>query len=76
VHRARYAGRHASASPATGIAKRHTLEQGRWWPMRWAFRPVRNPPQEEGLILPQPHPLKDRKIIMSTEVKVPTSVNR
>jgi 2-oxoglutarate dehydrogenase E1 component len=26
--RARYAGRHASASPATGSAKRHTLEQG------------------------------------------------
>ena len=28
VARARYAGRHASASPATGSAKRHTLEQG------------------------------------------------
>ncbi|RVU07535.1 2-oxoglutarate dehydrogenase E1 component [Novosphingobium umbonatum] len=27
VGRARYAGRHASASPATGSAKRHTLEQ-------------------------------------------------
>ncbi|MBN9144106.1 MULTISPECIES: 2-oxoglutarate dehydrogenase E1 component [Novosphingobium] len=27
VSRARYAGRHASASPATGSAKRHTLEQ-------------------------------------------------
>ncbi len=28
VARARYAGRYASASPATGSAKRHTLEQG------------------------------------------------
>jgi 2-oxoglutarate dehydrogenase E1 component len=28
VSRARYAGRQASASPATGSAKRHTLEQG------------------------------------------------
>jgi 2-oxoglutarate dehydrogenase E1 component len=28
VGRARYAGRNASASPATGSAKRHTLEQG------------------------------------------------
>ena len=27
VTRARYAGRHASASPATGLAKRHTAEQ-------------------------------------------------
>ena len=28
VKRARYAGRAASASPATGLAKRHTSEQG------------------------------------------------
>ena len=28
VARARYAGRYASSSPATGSAKRHTLEQG------------------------------------------------
>ena len=28
VGRARYAGRHASASPATGLAKRHVTEQG------------------------------------------------
>ena len=27
-HRARYAGRAASASPATGLAKRHLAEQG------------------------------------------------
>ena len=28
AHRPRYAGRMASASPATGLAKRHTSEQG------------------------------------------------
>jgi 2-oxoglutarate dehydrogenase complex dehydrogenase (E1) component-like enzyme len=51
VSRARYAGRQASASPATGSAKRHTLEQGALWPMRWVFRPAAKSAVSKGLSL-------------------------